>query len=185
MDNESTDKKFPGIYDGFTKDEKWLTMTSGILRDSSKINDASMVISAGPISLRQNDTTRVTFAIFAAENREKLDSTAKNCVKFAKSNLLIQPNYESYVKINAVQNVFPNPAYSNEMQVYFALKEEGDVNFTLYDFVGKQVYSKSLSTLAQGRHYVTLTPENIAPGAYVLVIESKDLRISKKVIFVK
>lgn len=185
MDNSSTDSKFPGIYDGFTKAEKWITMTKGILRDSSKVNDASMVISAGPISLRHSDTTRVTYAIFAADSRAKLDETAKKCVEFAKSNLITEPNYESYVKIDAVKNIFPNPAYSSEMKVYFALKDESDVNFKLYDFVGKEVYSKSLSALAQGRHYVTLNPENIAPGAYVLVIESKDLRISKKVIFVK
>lgn len=185
MDNDSEDEKYPGIYDGFTKAEKWLTMTNGILRDTSKVNDASMVISAGPISLRQNDTSRVTYAIFAADTREKLDETAKKCVEFAQANLITEPNYESYVKVDALKNIFPNPAYTNEMKVYFALKEESDVSFKLYDFVGKEVYTKSLLDLGQGRHYVTLTPENIAPGAYVLIIESKSLRISKKVIFVR
>ncbi|MEI6089258.1 MAG: S8 family serine peptidase [bacterium] len=185
MDNESTDEKFPGIYDGFTQKEKWLTMTNGILRDSSKVNDASMIIGAGPISLRNNDTTRVTFAIFAAESRAKLDETSTKCAEFAKTNFINEPGYEAYVRIDAVKNIFPNPSYTNDMKVYFALKQESDVNFKLYDFVGKEVYSKSIEGLGQGRHYVTLTPENIAPGAYVLVIESKDLRISKKVIFVK
>ncbi len=183
MNNESSDEKLPGIYDGFTKNEKWLTMTSGILSDSSKINDASMVISAGPISLRSGDTTRITYAIIAAKNRQKLDATAKKCQEFAQANLITIPNYESYVKVDQVKNIFPNPSYTNELKVYFALGEESDVSFKLYDLTGKEVYSKTVIDLAKGRHYITLTPGNIAVGAYILTIESKDLKVSKKVIF--
>jgi hypothetical protein len=65
IDNDGTSDDNPGVWDGFTRDEKIRMLQNGIGRAVSRITDVSTVIGAGPIFLNKNDTGRVKFIIYA------------------------------------------------------------------------------------------------------------------------
>jgi serine protease len=76
VDNDGRSNDNPGVYDGFTRAEKWRMMSSGIARKRSSRTDASMVIAAGPIRLLPGDTARVALALVAGMTVEELRRAA-------------------------------------------------------------------------------------------------------------
>ncbi|MDW7997753.1 MAG: S8 family peptidase [Bacteroidota bacterium] len=73
IDNDARDL---GVYDGFTREEKWRAMSSGIARKQSNRTDASMVLAVGPLRLSPNDTVSVVTALVAGMTVDELRRAA-------------------------------------------------------------------------------------------------------------
>ncbi len=56
-----------GVYDGYTKDEKWQTLSGGIISPEAGPEDVSIAIATGPFNLAIGDSITVAF-VFAAGN---------------------------------------------------------------------------------------------------------------------
>ena len=136
IDNDGDTVDNPGVYDGFTKEEKWQMLTSGIGRDSTNITDVSMVIGSGPIRLRAGDTTRVAFALFAGNTLEELEKTAEKIPESSK--LIPEENFSSTPKKNDINIIFPNPA-SNTVTIELSISNIERGELTLWDMNGKKV----------------------------------------------
>ena len=76
--------------------------------------------------------------------------------------------------------VFPNP-FPNDIYINFSLIEGEKVSFTLTDISGKRVMQSQLD-LPNGKTTLTLEGKNLASGAYLLDISSKDVSLTKKII---
>jgi hypothetical protein len=72
-----------GIYNGFTRREKWRALASGVARRFSNATDASMVFGAGPFSLAINEKKQVAFLLAAGKNQQGLDSALINGAAYA------------------------------------------------------------------------------------------------------
>lgn len=137
IDNDGNTEENPGVYDGFTKEEKWRMLTGGIGRDSSNITDASMVIGAGPIRLRAGDTARVAFALFAAWDLEQLEKTASQ-IPVISGNINPNGSFASKPKRNDINLIFPNPAsHYSTIELFVNEIEIGELN--LWDINGKKI----------------------------------------------
>lgn len=82
IDNDQSISGNPfGIYDGFTDDEKFLTISSGVSKTQagaiSTGNDVSHVVASGPYSIAPGQEVTIAFALHAANTNEALLNSAK------------------------------------------------------------------------------------------------------------
>jgi hypothetical protein len=80
-----------------------------------------------------------------------------------------------------VFGAYPNPAQS-EVTFQFYLNQPEDLNITVYDLAGKQVYADEISSFNTGVNYAQINISNLASGTYTFIIESETNRVSKKII---
>jgi serine protease len=171
IDNDGDTTDNPGVYDGFTKEEKWLMLTSGIGRDSTNITDVSMVIGAGPIRLRAGDTTRVAFALFSGYTLEELESTAEKIP--ISSKLIPGENFSSKPKKNDIHVIFPNPA-SNTVTIELGVSDIERGELTLWDINGRKIRdiynykSSQNSKLFPGFLRIDTDLRELSQGQYLL-----------------
>ncbi len=165
VDNDGVSEENPGVYNGFSKEEKWRMMTSGIGRDSSNSTDVSVVIGAGPIRLRAGDTTRVAFALFAGNS---LDDLQKFSEDINLSDNFINPDgsYSSNPKISAINLIFPNPA-QNTAVVELAVSDINSGELSLWDVSGKKLKDLFI--------YDSQNQNKLYPGYLRLEIDLRDL----------
>lgn len=165
VDNDGVSEDNPGVYNGFSKEEKWKMMTSGIGRDSSNSTDVSMVIGAGPIRLRAGDTTRVAFALFAGNTLEDLRNISED-INFSNNFFNPDGSFSSKPKNSTINLIFPNPA-QNTAVVELAVSDIKSGELTLWDVSGKKL--KNLY------NYDSQNQNKLYPGYLRLEIDLRDL----------
>ena len=84
--------------------------------------------------------------------------------------------YSSVVRVAAVSvqsnvTVNPNPVRNNTANIQFINKETGEYQLMIFNGIGQQVFSKSISFNGQNNISVSL-PASIQPGVYQLVVRS-------------
>lgn len=84
--------------------------------------------------------------------------------------------------IDAIFNVYPNPT-SGELNIQYNLSKESDVIITVYDAVGKEVYSSKDQNVTNNRKVVDLS--NQSNGVYFVNMVSNDKTIVKKVMLAR
>ncbi|MDX9790026.1 MAG: S8 family serine peptidase [Candidatus Kapaibacterium sp.] len=172
IDNDGESEDNPGVYDGFTKEEKWMMMSKGLSKLQSSVTDASMVIGAGPFSLRAGDTMRVAFALFAGHDLDQLINTSQKAFVVGKK---FNPdgNYASRPKNNRIDIVYPNPA-SSILTVELAISDINYGKLGLWDSEGKfikQVYeynSLNSAEMYPRYHRVIINLDEYSQGQYYL-----------------
>jgi len=87
-------------------------------------------------------------------------------------------SYSSVVKVAAVNvqsnvSVYPNPVKNKTANIQFSNKEIGEYQLMIFNTIGQQVFSKSISYKGQNNIRVGL-PSSIQPGVYQLVVVSYD-----------
>lgn len=184
IDNDGDSEENPGVYDGFTKEEKWKMMTSGIGRQISGITDASMVFGAGPVSMRPNDTVRVSFAIFAEYDSTKLEKTAIDLKKNITGKINPNGNFSSQTEFAYMTLVFPNPA-DDILTVEMIVPEINYLKLTLWDLNGKKIKelyeydSSSIHKIYPGVNRLLIDLNPFSQGQYVISMESDKGNTSK------
>ncbi len=173
IDNNGSGGTNPGIYNGFSKGEKWYMLSSGTKRAKSSVTDVSQMISAGPIRLRKGDTTRVTFSIFAGKEYQTLINAAKNSKTLADEMKISDAYFKPLPKSDGITTAYPNPLSGREMlNIEFAITDNTSATLEIFDALGKRVYSifkneyytpglffnqVSLSFFSQGKYFLRLT----------------------------
>ncbi len=186
IDNDSYSQENPGIYDGFTRREKWKFLSGGIARQESEVTDASMVIGAGPIELKNGDTTRVSFSIFSAYTVDDLRRAADNSREIAhKYDIANGPNVSIPAEDSLIM-IYPNPAVETGFMVDYAISRASGVSMYIYDALGR----KAATVFENRRHYPAKYTESVkvdrlAQGKYFLVLETGLERIAEPFTIVK
>jgi len=128
-----------GIYDGFTKSEKWQALSyKGVRRNTAGAGDVSVVISGGTGTLKNGDTLKIGFAIVCGDSL----SVLRNSVLRARmrwNQLITDTGFEQTLpkKFTLYQN-YPNP-FNNETNIKFDLPEPADVTIEIFNVLGKRV----------------------------------------------
>jgi hypothetical protein len=183
IDNDGETEENPGVYDGFTKSEKWLMMTSGIARTYSSDTDVSCVIGAGPIRLRAGDTTRVTFVYFAGKDSLELLSTA-NSIETSKSLINADGDYLSNPQNSYISIIYPNPA-QNYSIIEIALAEIENAELSLWDINGKRIKdlllydSKIHPKMYNGIYRINLNLSDLSQGQYFVRLKTNTQDMTK------
>lgn len=175
IDNDGTTEENPGVWDGFTKEEKIRMLRSGIGRPKSKATDASMVIGAGPIFFDKFDTVRVTFAILSHKNKDELIKSIPNIVKFGTEQDIINGKVNKPLETNKILSVFPNPYVKNTvLNVVLQLASENSIQLSLYDNLGNWIQNLLEGQFAVSKYWFKFKLPNLSQGAYFLVLKSEN-----------
>jgi uncharacterized surface protein with fasciclin (FAS1) repeats len=76
--------------------------------------------------------------------------------------------------------IYPNPA-SDQIFVRYELLNPSDITLEIYDMVGQQVRSKQMGFIYEGVHTNELPVNDLKSGMYLLIINTGDSRIARKV----
>ena len=109
IDNDGTEVDSFGVYDGFSDQEKFTGLSSGLYRLNAGVSepkDVSIVIGAGPYTIPAGDTVHIGFAIVAGENLAQIQDAAENAQE-QWPNIVITAK-EGLVNAKLLR-LFPNP----------------------------------------------------------------------------
>jgi subtilisin family serine protease len=134
IDNDGHSEENPGVYDGFTRDEKLRFLKGGVQRLQSSITDASMVISAGPFFLAAGDSAIIPFAIVLGVNEQNIISEANFAKYFVHQ--IISASVENKDNANFIR-VYPNPTAKQLFLEVFSEKDNIG-RISIYNALGKQ-----------------------------------------------
>ncbi len=66
-------------------------------------------------------------------------------------------------------NVYPNPAHDGEITIAYQLTKNSNVQFTMYDYTGKEIIALNKQNKEAGTHTQQLDLSNLASGIYLLM----------------
>lgn len=183
FDNDASNGSF-GIYDGFTKAEKYQAMSTSrsAAGTTGTGNDVSLMVASGPYSINAGDSVRVGFALLAADSLSMLtDAAAAADIKFNTINSVPQ-NPSSYA-FSLEQN-FPNP-FSENTVISFILPKIEDINLSIFDAAGKKTLTVVNAKLSQGKHQFTVHSNKLSSGIYYVKLKAGEREETKKLVLTK
>jgi subtilisin family serine protease len=169
---DATDTSSTGISlnTGFTRADKWRTLSSGIGRARSSVTDASAVIAAGPITLRRGETTTVSFLLAAAPTLDSLYAIVQNSKSRAAGKLVAYPQPASnlaFVEYELQQDPMPNQTVTIEL--VNLLGQVPSPPLVVNASKGRQIQALSLVGLPQGMYMVRLRTGSTVQTAPMLI----------------
>ena len=188
IDNDNTVAGNPwGIYDGFTDQEKFTSLSSGIGRTQAGVTagrDVANVVGSGPYNIPANGEITVSFALIAGDNLNDLKTNAiaaKN-----KYNLLLSVvNYNSEIPDSySLSQNYPNP-FNPATKIKFALPSSGFTSLKIYDISGKEISNLLNSNIQAGTYEVLFDASDFSSGAYFYKLESNGYIETKKMFLIK
>ncbi len=164
-----------GIYNGFSKEEKWKALTSGVVQPIAGITDVSQLLSIGPVDLQPGDSIIVGFALIAGEtpfdvmasvpdSRALWDTINR---KFNATNLSQPAVLPAQLQINGISPHPVRPA-AGTMSVDLSTSNSGSVRADLFDLLGRHVATLFDQWRPAGRHVVPVFLPAMASGTYIL-----------------
>ncbi len=177
IDNDGSTNDNPGVWDGFTKDEKIRMLTSGIGRAKSSITDISNVISAGPIFLGSYDTVRVCFAMYAEKNVVNLLKSLSGINNFAINGNIANGTYNPLIPETKYNSIYPNPVSKDQTLNMIFQIANNNTNFSieLYDNLGNLVQKFLNQNLNKGIYLKKYLLPNLSTGAYYIVFKENKI----------
>ncbi len=170
---------------GFTKKEKWSSLTSGIINKQIGPADVSMVISSGPHNLVAGGEVEIPFVIAAGESLEELRyaiQAARN--KYSQLITDIRNNSVSY-SYNLSQN-YPNP-FNPSTIISYEIPEQSIVTIKLYDILGRELATLVDEYKNAGSYSIKLSADKyrLSSGIYFYTLKAGNYFCAKKMIFAK
>ena len=168
-----------GIYNGFTKEEKWKALSTGVVQKVSSITDVSQVLAAGPVDMQPGDSIVVGFALIAAPTMDGILAS-------------VPPARDMWDTINrlydatdvlapaaapegiALHGVAPHPISLSrgEMSLHVEVARAGRVRIALYDLLGRDIAVLSDRFMEAGRHALPVLLPSLSPGTVLLRVET-------------
>lgn len=160
IDNDATAIDTFGVYDGFSDQEKYAGISSGLYRLNAGVpvaKDVSLVVAAGPYSIPPGDTILVGFAFVAGENLQQIQQAAQ-AADSQFQNLVTSTKEE--ISVKQLLKIYPNPA---ETTIY--LMTNKDVNsISIFNSVGMEIFIPV--TMEEGN--LRLEISGLNPGIYLV-----------------
>jgi hypothetical protein len=180
IDNAGSGNSF-SIYDGFSESEKWTTLSNGIAALSSNVNDCSMVIGAGPISIDAGDTVSLTFAITFADDDKQANDL------FAKAGVLLNSIDTSNREMQAAAGVsiYPNPT-KETLNIKLHVNKTQQYTITINNSIGEEVaVLEKEKMFSKGIHFMNHNIAELPQGQYFVTIKTEDSRDSFAFVIIK
>ena len=158
------------IYDGFSKQEKYQSMSGAGRAQAGMIGngtDISMLLSSGPFSMLPYDSVKIAFALLGGDSLNEIVAAATAAQ--------LKYNSVGITEVATLENellVYPNPAKS-VLNVQVLNPNSGVAKIELYDVYGHLVAAKTylqtrtntlnldISTLSNGIYFMRYTSNQI------------------------
>src|SRR5258706_1153558 len=166
-----------GIYDGFTKQEKYQTMSS-LTRLASDTTDVSMMISSGPFAVTGGDSVHIAFALLAADSLLQLQASADSAQQQFNS---IGSGIPEHPVLADNFICFPNPA-TDFCTVQVTLSSYSNVELNLYSVLGEKVIEIFNGYQNAGSRQYNFDASRLGSGIYLCELKAAENRIVKKLV---
>jgi hypothetical protein len=166
-----------GIYDGFTKQEKYQTMSS-LSRLASDTTDISMILSSGPFTVAAGDSVHIAFALLAGDSLAQLQATADSAQQQFNS---IGSGIHENPALTDNFLVYPNPVM-NFWTVHLTLSAYSSVQLNLYSVLGEKVAELFNGSQPSGSRQYNFDASKLSSGIYLLELKTAENRTVKKLV---
>lgn len=173
------------LINGFTTEEKWLALSSGVNTTPIGPNLTAMIVSAGPFDIPAGGETVVSFAIVKGTNlADLLVNTTAAKLKYGTINVGIQQT-SSVVpdKFELSQN-YPNP-FNPSTLINFAIAKQTFAQLNVYDITGRLVSTLVNQEMQPGNYQFTWNGTNLSSGAYFYRLQTNEFTETKRMLLVK
>ena len=167
IDNDGRGNGF-SIYDGFSRNEKWFSMSGGISREMSRSTDVSMVIGGGPFALEPGMQKKIALAITAGTSKEDVRKGILTARDIA---------FQKGLASGFTWNVFPETSrlidvsigLDEQFRIDFELSKQSEVTFELYSIQGRSLRVLEKKKYSAGQYSgITLPFADLPSGVYFI-----------------
>lgn len=174
----------PGVYDGFTTAEKWLTLSSGTEVTQAGPFDISMVIAAGPYDIYSGESVDVAFVIAADTTLEGVAASviaARNKYR----DLITSVEDETTIpEVYSLAQNYPNP-FNPSTVIKYNIAEAANVKIKVFDILGREVRTLVNTYQQPGSYNVDFNGSGLSSGMYFYSIEAGSFSDVKKMMMIK
>jgi len=173
-----------GLYDGYTKEEKWESLSTGTSRNRDGPGDVSFVIGTGPLSIAGNDSVVVAFAVVAGTSLANMQSNADAA----------RQKWTAITEVGGVtsqlpstfflyQN-YPNP-FNPTTTIRYDLPHETSVTLKLFNLLGQEVRTLVEAIQDAGFKSVSIDASGLSSGVYFYRLEAGAYVETRKMIILR
>jgi serine protease len=188
IDNDNTVAGNPwGIYDGFTDNEKFQSMSSGLGRQQAGIpngRDVAHVVGSGPYTIPVGQEIEVAFALIAGDNL--VDLQLNSIAAKVKYNTILSITAFNPVvpeRFSLSQN-YPNP-FNPVTNIKFDIPRSGNVTLKIFDLAGKEIAVLVNDNISAGSYVAEWDAANFASGVYFYKLEAEGYVDTKRMMLIK
>ncbi|MGO9481294.1 MAG: S8 family serine peptidase [Candidatus Kryptoniota bacterium] len=184
IDNANT---VSGIYNGFSKLQKWNALSGGTAHSQAGPSDISMVVSGGPVTVPAGGDTVLTFALVAGDALGDLERAVNVAREFygVPTNVVPPP---AIPRIAELYQNYPNP-FNPTTIISFDLSEQAEVTMEVFNVIGQRVKTMTDQNYSAGSYKLSLSASDLASGVYFVrlraVSRSQSYVQSRKVMVLK
>ena len=172
------------IYDGFSKDEKWQALSSGIGKTTAGPADISEVTSGGPFFIRSGKSINVAFAITAGSNLDDLRTNINNARDTYNNVIADSENGVPLPLTFTLSQNYPNP-FNPGTEIDYQIPEEGKVTIKVYDILGNLVKTLVNEDKRSGQYHLKFNAGGLASGIYFYTLKVNTYTSTKKFVLIK
>lgn len=186
INNDNTVPGNPwGVYDGFTKAEKWESLSGGTSYNQEGPGDVSFVIGTGPLSIAPNDSIVVGYAVLAGNKLTDLQFHADAAAR-KWSNLVTEvrrTNVALPLIFQLYQN-YPNP-FNPSTIIRYDVAKESYVTLKVHNILGQEVLTLVDGRQPAGQYEVPLSALQLPSGVYFYKLQAGTFVDVKKMLLLK
>jgi subtilisin family serine protease len=188
IDNDNTIAGNPwGIYDGFTDQEKYQSLSSGIGRTQAggtSGRDVANVIGSGPYSIPANGEITIAFALIGGNNLSDLQANAV-AARNKYTSLVGITNYNSELPSDfSLSQNYPNP-FNPTTNIKFSIANPGLTSLKIYNTLGKEVASLVNEYLQAGSYDADWNASGNSSGVYFYRLQADGFVQTKRMLLIK
>ncbi|MBR9976348.1 MAG: S8 family serine peptidase [Bacteroidetes bacterium] len=168
-----------GIYNGFSKAEKWKALSQGVILPRSDVTDVSQVIASGPVDLPAGDTLVLGFALIAGETIRQVTDAVPHArdvwTRVLRPIDITSVQSPPSASTPALLSVSPQPLGVGQLlRVDIEHPQAGGMTLDLHDISGRFLYRVSEADHGGGKRTVYLSLPRVSAGTYILRAKSPD-----------
>ncbi|MEJ5351654.1 MAG: S8 family serine peptidase [Melioribacteraceae bacterium] len=169
---------------GFTKKDKWISLSSGVVKNGIGPADVSFTISGGPFNIPAGETLPVAFALAAGENLNEI----RNAIRLSREKYISLisdvSNEEPLLKEFVLYQNYPNPFNSSTI-ISYQISKSSRVILKVYDALGREIRTLVNETKEPGRYTVEFNASDLSSGVYFYALQTDYNFFVKKMILMK
>ncbi|MBZ0184003.1 MAG: S8 family peptidase [Melioribacteraceae bacterium] len=177
------------MYDanGFSKSEKWTTLSNGVTETAAGPTDVSAVISAGPYSIPADSKVTVAFALAAGEDMNSLRAAIQESRSTYNSIILPTSVDENELEIPnkfTLEQNYPNP-FNPATSIEFSVPSNEYVSLKVFDILGREVITLVNEQKSAGRYQISFDASDLSSGIYIYRLNAGAHTAIKKMMLLK
>jgi hypothetical protein len=168
--NDEADPNNPtwGLYDGYSDDEKWQSISSGVPYISAGPGDISHVIAAGPFTVDGKSTLDIGFALIAGDDLKHLQANADSAASAWDALLtadVTDGGRQETPDVFQLEQNYPNP-FNPYTTIGFHIPAVQHVHLAVFNTAGQLVATLVDEKMNAGAHRIDWDASALSSGVY-------------------